>query len=642
MKLDKLFWGTFALIIAVSLIIVIIPVAKRASIEDKMLRFTSASDMEKFLKDNTLSYSGGSRMFDSGIMMSKSLGAMAPTAAAGESISADLSSNSEYSQTNIQVEGVDEADSVKTDGTYIYTISGNKVVIVMAYPAEDAEKVAEINFDHAPLGMYVNKDRLAVIYQSYEAYEAQPADEVPAEPGSANKAAMMPYYRPSLSRTVVEVFDISDIENPDSIKKASYTGYYFNSRMIDGIVYVISNQNEFRYPLYEARVLEDGSAEVPKQDYVLPEEVIDGEVKKIPVEDIYYLPYPDYNFGYTNFMSVDLNDASNVETKSVLTGTSQQMFVSENNIYLLTTKYNYGPYNGESEKSLVFRFEIDGMQIKYQAKGEVPGHVLNQFSMDEYDGYFRIATTVGHASRGIIGSQPSSSNNVYVLNAGMETVGTLEDLAPGEQIYSARFMGDRCYLVTFKKVDPLFTIDLSDPKNPKVLGKLKIPGYSDYLHPYDEDHIIGVGKGAEAAEEGDFAWYQGVKISIFDVSDIENPKETAKYEIGDRGTSSDALNDHKAFLFDKKRNLLVIPIQLAEIDESKYSEPIPANAYGDIVWQGAYVFDITTDDINLKGRVSHVEDNDSYLKSGYWYNSNGYNIRRSLYIGLKILTKSAR
>ncbi|NIP67558.1 hypothetical protein GWM83_02345, partial [Candidatus Bathyarchaeota archaeon] len=114
-------------------------------------------------------------------------------------------------------------------------------------------------------------------------------------------------------------------------------------------------------------------------------------------------------------------------------------------------------------------------------------------------------------------------------------MGRLEDLAPGEKIYSARFMGDRGYLVTFRKVDPLFVLDLSQPTNPKVLGKLKIPGYSDYLHPYDENHIIGVGKETVAAEQGDFAWYQGVKISLFDVTDVEDPREIDKYEIGDRG-----------------------------------------------------------------------------------------------------------
>jgi uncharacterized secreted protein with C-terminal beta-propeller domain len=154
-------------------------------------------------------------------------------------------------------------------------------------------------------------------------------------------------------------------------------------------------------------------------------------------------------------------------------------------------------------------------------------------------------------------------------------------------------MGERCYLVTFKKVDPLFVIDLKNPYDPKVLGYLKVTGYSDYLHPYDENHIIGIGK--ETTDAGEFAWYQGVKISLFDVSDVTNPREISKLEIGDRGSDSPVLWDHKAFLFDKSRNLLVMPILEAKVDVTKYSEAELVWAYGEPVYQGAYVFDISID-----------------------------------------------
>ena len=258
----------------------------------------------------------------------------------------------------------------------------------------------------------------------------------------------------------------------------------------------------------------------------------------------------------------------------------------------------------------------------------MPGAVLNQFSMDESRGYFRIATTIGRVSK----SGGGTSNNLYVLNSTLGVVGSLEGLAPGEDIYSARFMGDRCYLVTFKKVDPLFVIDLEDPENPQVLGKLKIPGYSDYLHPYDENTLIGVGKETVEAEEGNFAWYQGVKVSLFDVSDVSDPKELAKYEIGDRGTDSPALYNHKAFLFSLRRNLLVIPVLEAEIDSSDYSGLVPSNARGEYVYQGAYVFNISREGgIQLRGRVTHVDDPQDFLKSGYWFESD-LSVERSLYI----------
>jgi inhibitor of cysteine peptidase len=258
--------------------------------------------------------------------------------------------------------------------------------------------------------------------------------------------------------------------------------------------------------------------------------------------------------------------------------------------------------------------------------------VLNQFSMDEYAGYFRIATTFRTSG--------SSQNNVYVLDMDLNIVGRLEGLAPKETIYSARFMGDRCYLVTFRKVDPLFVIDLKNPYDPEVLGQLKITGYSDYLHPYDEDHVIGVGKETVEAEQGDFSWYQGVKISLFDVSDVENPKEIAKYEIGDRGTDSPVLSDHKAFLFDKLKNLLVMPVSVAEIDENKYLNGVPLTARGDFVWQGAYVFDISLDEgLVLKGRITHLEDDSDLMKSGYYFSS-PFSVKRSLYIDNVLYTIS--
>jgi len=222
----------------------------------------------------------------------------------------------------------------------------------------------------------------------------------------------------------------------------------------------------------------------------------------------------------------------------------------------------------------------------------------------------------------------------------LNIVGRLENLAPGERIYSARFMGERCYVVTFKKVDPLFVIDLETPTNPTVLGQLKITGYSDYLHPYDENHIIGIGKETVEAEEGDFAWYQGVKISLFDVSNVSNPIEIDKYEIGDRGTDSPVLSDHKAFLFDKTRNLLVIPVLVAEINEEKYPHGVPPNTHGDYVWQGAYVFNITLDQgLMFKGRITHLENDSDLKKSGYYFYSS-YSVKRSLYIDNVLYTIS--
>jgi uncharacterized secreted protein with C-terminal beta-propeller domain len=212
--------------------------------------------------------------------------------------------------------------------------------------------------------------------------------------------------------------------------------------------------------------------------------------------------------------------------------------------------------------------------------------------------------------------------------------GKLEEIAPDERIYSTRFIGNRLYMVTFKRIDPLFVIDLSDPKYPKILGELKIPGFSDYLHPYDENHIIGVGK-----ETADNQWggtsIKGVKLSLFNVSDVNNPNQLDQYEIGASGTDSEALRDHKAFLFDRKKNLLVIPIR--EVTEKPRYDS--RGYYMQRVWQGAYVFNLTLEDgFKLKGRVSHLDD---YEEDMYYWNSPGA-VRRSMYMDDVLYTVSAQ
>jgi uncharacterized secreted protein with C-terminal beta-propeller domain len=301
----------------------------------------------------------------------------------------------------------------------------------------------------------------------------------------------------------------------------------------------------------------------------------------------------------------------------------------------------------QRDKTVVHKINIHKDEIKYVAEGEVLGSVLNQFSMDEYDGNFRIATTSGDFYSG------ESMNNLYVLDDNLELIGSVEDLAKGEKIYSVRFMGKRAYMVTFKKVDPLFVIDVANPKAPKVLGYLKITGYSDYLHPYDENHIIGIGKETIAASDDaidsrnlQFAWYQGLKVSLFDVSDVENPTEVGKIVIGDRGTNSDALYDHKAVLFDLEKGILVLPISLAKMDEDtlrqRYGDEIPAWASGETIWQGAYVLNINPEDgINVKGKITHNEEG---LKPegeyGYQYFPYQNQIKRSLYMDNVLYTLS--
>ncbi len=291
----------------------------------------------------------------------------------------------------------------------------------------------------------------------------------------------------------------------------------------------------------------------------------------------------------------------------------------------------------QGEKTMIYKFSLKDGSIAFQNQGSVPGRLLNQFSLDEFGGNLRVATTKG-ASWG----RTTSSNNVFILGSDLKPRGNIQDIAPGETIYSVRFMGKKGYMVTFRTIDPLFVFDLANPDAPKILGKLKIPGYSDYLHPMDENHLIGIGKNAVESEDKSFAWQQGMKMAVFDVTDVENPKELWKAEIGDRGTDSPALHDHKAFLYSADKQLLALPIQLAELPASVKNDPARSGSeYGDFTFQGAYIYRLTLDKgFELLGRISHHEDSQAYLKSGYYWGDYQNNVDRILYADDTLITAS--
>ena len=282
---------------------------------------------------------------------------------------------------------------------------------------------------------------------------------------------------------------------------------------------------------------------------------------------------------------------------------------------------------------MLYKFALDNGKIAYSARGRVPGTILNQFSLDEFRGHLRLATTT--APRDIGASV--SKNNVYVLDTGLQITGRVEDLAPGEKIYAARFLGEKGYLVTFRTVDPLFVLDLQDPQKPRLLGALKIPGYSDYLHPYDENHLLGFGKDTleiplkdhQGRITGSNVIELGLKLSLFDVSDVQNPVEKFKTTIGGPGTHSELLQNHKALLWSKEKNLLAFPITVMEAKSSSTSQGF--RCYGEFTFQGAYIYNLDLQKgFQLRGKITHLNEED-YLKAGqHWYDSDK-NIERILY-----------
>ena len=541
----------------------------------------------------------------------------------------------DYSSTNIQVAGVDEADTVKTDGQYIYSISSsqtsgyysggasqasNNVYIVNADP-QNAKVVSKIALDDSlvPAGLFLSQDssKLVVLASKYQAYPASQSDVI-----------IMPFY--SDVSTSINVYDISNKAEPVLTRNFTVSGSYFDSRMIGNYVYAVTSQNAYVY----------------NDAVTVPAVYSGGKAYGASPTSIYYADMNQSNsYSFTSFYGIDLTDDQQQPTNmTVLMSGASTMYVSQSNIYVAYPNWVNG-----SEVTSIYRVKIDGLQLTLEAQGGVSGYTINQYAMDEYNGNLRIATNTQNidVSKPFMGTAQSTQiNNVYVLNQNMSIVGKLEGLAQGENLRSVRFMGDKCYLVTFIQTDPLFVIDLSQPSNPKVLGELNIPGYSDYLHPYDENHLIGVGKDAVAAtgEGQNFAWYQGLKLSLFDVSNLNNPVQLANFTIGDRGTDSAALTDPKAFLFDKSKNLLVIPVNLAIVSDANKQQG--SSAYGDLVWQGAYVFSLTENGgFTLKGTVTHL--NSTLLNSqgqltniNDYYNSQNQWITRSLYIGNTLYTIS--
>ena len=581
----------------------------------------------------------------------------------------------DYSKTNVQVEGVDEADFVKNDGKYIYVLAQNKLVIIDAFPASGAKTLSESAIKGRPSDMFVNGDRLIVFTEDdnqvyiYPEYEYRP----------------VPRYTPE---TVALVYDITDREKPEQIANFSINGNYFRSRMIGDYIYFIVKDNVYYYSdVVDVPVIRQGQT-------------------KILAPDVYYFDNPEQNYVFHTIASISMKSLK-MDAKVFMMGYSDNLYVSENNIYITYRKnlpfryyeeqreerffkvvvpllpkdaqdkikaikdsnldsyekwdkissiledtYNRMSENEkleynknvekaieeyeiklaqEREKTVVQKIGINNGDIQYRTRGEVPGSLLNQFSMDESNDFFRVATTSQFWTRNKGSVQ---YNNVYVMDKDLGIAGKLEEIAPDERIYSTRFIGNRLYMVTFKRIDPLFVIDLSDARNPKILGELKIPGFSDYLHPYDENHVIGVGKETGENEWGGVS-IKGVKLSLFDVSDVKNPKQLDTYEIGKAGTDSEALRDHKAFLFDKKKNLLVIPIREV-LEKEQYNSRY--GYYMQRVWQGAYVFGLTLKGFELKGRISHLDD---YEEMQYYWNSPGA-VRRSLYMDDVLYTVSAR
>ncbi len=640
-------------------------ISTQLSRQSELKTFSSYEDLSNYLESSASVqnyYAGNLRTFAMDSM------AEGMPMAINESAKADIGGGGgDFSQTNIQVAGVDEADIIKTDGKYIYAVSEGNIFIVNASGPNTAV-TSVIELDDRPQNIYINGNKLIVFGNNYSLF-------------SNSKIADI---LPRSQYTFLHVYDISNKTNPELVKKLDFEGYYANSRMIGDYLYFITNHWPHDFSIQPIpRLLENDSV-------ICQSEIPNGTT--CPEVHYFNIPYPSQQM--TTVSAINIGDLDQAVTRSIyILESSQNIYVSTNALYLTTVKYlnefqlttevlqlavennlsdkikdkinkiervdsdilsdnekiqkihkliqshilalsqteqealeekvqdmlkhRYEEIKNELEKTIIHKIAIDKDDIRTVATGEVTGTVLNQFSMDEHNGFFRIATTNNQRwFPWIDGEAQQSYNNLYILDENLQPAGSITNIAPDERIFSVRFMQDRAYMVTFEQVDPLFVIDTSDPYNPSILGELKIPGFSNYLHPYDENTIIGIGQSTRV-DEFDRVRTEGVKLSLFDVSDVTNPREIDNY-IVDEQSSTPVQHDHKAFLFSKDKNLLVLPI-------NTWTSKLNFN--------GVLVFDITIDGFTRVGAIEHTDVN---LPQARYQNQ----IQRSLYIDNNLYTLS--
>lgn len=631
--------------------------SEKISKQSVLQKFSSPKEMKAFF-ENRAGASSTSYSLNRAESMAFGLGAGSKDAAQP---TVGFGGGGGFSATNIQVAGVDEADIVKTDGNFIYAVTGKNLVIASSDDPASAAIVSTTVLASRPQEIYVTGDKLVVFGFDESVY--------------AGDGRAMIY--PVNPRVFLMVYDISDRAAPKVLKSLSFEGSYTASRMIGQRLYFITTTYNY-YPFDDAaieKLMSSGDVfyiDTPSAYNATTVSVVNlDSLEAAPAASIYlmpagesvyastenlYLTYTKYLSDYELRMTVAremmfsrlsdrerarINQINSIDG-AILSDDEKAAKINQViEVYInrlpneqrdsILTELNqeftrrYEALYKQLETTVVHKIAFDGDKLAYRGSGEVSGRVLNQFSMDEFKGNFRIATTRGQSffmpfpiiaekMIAIPAEQRPSYNNVFVLDADMKQIGALEDLAKGERIYSARFMGERAYVVTFKQTDPLFVIDLSVPSAPRVAGELKIPGFSSYLHPYNENVLIGIGK--EAEDRGDQGVdTKGLKVSLFDVSDMSAPKEIANLQIGGRGSDSSVLYDHKAFLFSAEKNLLVIPATLTGANSTNYN----------VEFQGALVLRISPTEIIERGRIGH----DSTIS-----------IQRSLYIGDTLYTVS--
>ncbi|OGL75223.1 hypothetical protein A3E96_03135 [Candidatus Uhrbacteria bacterium RIFCSPHIGHO2_12_FULL_46_13] len=666
--------------------------------QGSMKKFASYADLKTFLEEHSGgSLPGG--LFGTNMIMrgiTDGGGAVPPmTLDSGDIIGESFglgagSSADDYSTTNIQVAGVDESDVVKNDGKYLYIASGNKVDIVDGYPPEQVRTLASIELPSMVEGLYLN-DRFLAVHGRDAAIYALPAfKSLPYQRRNAPYTYLRVYdlidrTNPKLVRDLTiqgdyigsrmvgdYVYLITTAQGDDLDEETPVPRMFENGALLPTTPGTRCNCPEVYYfdvPYEESLMtsvmavnMKDQGQAVAAQDYLLGV----GQQLYVSPTNLYitYTSQVDYTEIYWQAMRdlllPQLSQRAQKRIAEIEAAPNSLLSKSEKfmKIFAIASremgedgffdnddiekeleskvKSRLREAAAEEQQTAVHRIAVSGDQIAYQASGKVPGYVLNQFSMDEHNGFFRIATTQTPSwswfldevdsrnnESSIAPPRRTSSSGVYVLDQSLQVVGKVEGLGKDERIYSVRFIGERGYVVTFRQIDPFFVLDLKDPRSPAILGELKLPGFSTYLHPYDESTVIGLGRGDNGA----------LKLSLFDVATPTSIRELNSYAFSGDIRESPALSDHKAFLFSLSKRLLVIPV----------TERGQNYGYGSVSFQGVVVFEVTRESgFRERGRVAHGIVESSSGSGIVGSGSDTAAVRRTRYLNDALYTVSDR
>jgi hypothetical protein len=561
-----------------------------------------------------------------------------------------------HSETNVQVEGVDEADIVKTNGRFIYQLSGSELRVFQAFPADQTKLAAQVALEGSPRGLFLDGDRLIVLQGVQGDDDGSPTFPI----GIMSKR--MGWWRPD-AFTKVTTYDVSAAV-PVVQSELLVAGQFSDARRVGDSVRLVQRR-ELSFPAIQywpndvdygtqayadaMRALEsDALAKVaarpladwlPKSYRLVPTATGVERVAIEPVCSDFLLPADTDDTGLTSVVTLQLADtaaATRVQDTSLMVQAGV-IYQSADNLYL-TAYADSGCYelDGlEGQSTRIHKLDVTAPDAtRYVATGVVPGTIDDQFQLDEHEGYLRVATTTFKWALPTPAEQ--SSSRLYVLGQAhgsrLEIVGQTPELAPGERMFASRMLGDRGFVVTFRQVDPLFTLDLSDPRAPHVVGELKIPGFSTYLHVLDDTHLFSVGQDFEV----DGTTRNGTALSIYDVADLAHPRLTHKSVVGSTHGYSDALYDHKAFTLyrpaGEREAILAIPF-------TDWDDAVEGDAWWSSFKSSVKVFRVSAGGVLEVGEVDHTPfyaAKQSHEWS-WWY---APNVQRGLFIEQSLYTVS--